>query len=162
MSHRNRRPDWRRIKSLRSYTIDEAASTLRVHRNAIRHWMKKGGLLALTDRRPFLIRGADLVAFLKGRRAAKRQRCTAGQLYCVKCRKPQTPAGGMTDYEPLKHDRGALVAICPVCETLMRRFVSKARLSALERDFDLKVTHHQESLVDTTLPSASCHFHSKD
>jgi len=32
MIRRNRRPDWRRIKTLRSYTIDEAANVLHVHR----------------------------------------------------------------------------------------------------------------------------------
>jgi hypothetical protein len=34
---RNRRADWRRIKSLLSYTVDEAARTLGVHRGTVRH-----------------------------------------------------------------------------------------------------------------------------
>ena len=117
---------------------------------------------ALTDRRPFLIRGADLVAFLKERRAEKRQRCGPRQIYCLKCRKPRTPAEETADYEPIDPNRGTLVGICPVCEALIRRFVSKARLPALAREFDLKFTHHQESLMDTATPGTSCHFHSKD
>jgi hypothetical protein len=57
MIRRNRRPDWRRIKTLRSYTIDEAARLLRIHRNSVRYWIK-GGLPVLADRRPHLILGA--------------------------------------------------------------------------------------------------------
>jgi hypothetical protein len=35
-TRRNRRPDRRRVKLLRSYTIDEVARTLGVHRNTVR------------------------------------------------------------------------------------------------------------------------------
>ena len=65
MIRRNRKPNWRRIKTLRSYTIDEAAKALGVHRNTIRHWIKKSGLRAFTDQRPHLIQGGDLVACLQ-------------------------------------------------------------------------------------------------
>ena len=99
MIRRNRKPNWRRIKTLRSYTIDEAAKALGVHRNTIRHWIKKSGLRAFTDQRPHLIQGGDLVACLQG--AASKRRCGPGQFYCVKCRQPQRSAEGMVDYEPV-------------------------------------------------------------
>jgi hypothetical protein len=86
MTRRNRRPDWRRIKALRSYTIDEAATALRVHRNAVRYWIKRCALPVFTDQRPHLIQGGDLVSFLKGRREAKRRSCGPGQFFCLKCR----------------------------------------------------------------------------
>jgi excisionase family DNA binding protein len=143
MIRRNRRPDWRRIKTLRSYTIEEAATALEVHRNAIRYWIKKGGLPVLADQRPHLILGTDLVAFLKARRATARRPCGPGQLFCLKCRQPQTPAGGMVDYQPTTPTRGVLVAMCPECETLMRRFVSRARLAVVAQQFDLKIEGHE-------------------
>ena len=52
---RNRRADWRRIKGKTSYTFDEAARALNIHRNTVRHWVKTGGLPALTGSRPHLI-----------------------------------------------------------------------------------------------------------
>jgi hypothetical protein len=137
MIRRNRRPDWRRIKTLRSYTIDEAASALQVHRNAVRYWIKKCALPVMTDRRPHLIHGAKLVAFLKHRREARRRKCEPGQFFCLKCRQPQTPAAGMVDYQPVSTARGVLVGMCPLCETLMRRFVSRARLPTVAAEFDL-------------------------
>ena len=161
MIRRNRRPDWRRIKTLRSYTIEESATTLHVHRNAVRYWIKKCGLPVFTDQRPHLIQGRDLVAFLKGRREATRQPCGPGKFFCLKCRQPQTSAEGMVDYQPITSQRGVLTGICPICETLMRRFVSQAQLSAVSREFNLQVGHREESLKDTAMPGLNCHFHSK-
>ena len=125
MIRRNRKPNWRRIETLRGYTIDEAAKALGVHRNTIRHWIKKSGLRAFTDQRPHLIQGGDLVACLQAQRAASKRRCGPGQFYCVKCRQPRRSAEGMVDYEPVTASRGALVAICPACGILMRRFISR-------------------------------------
>jgi excisionase family DNA binding protein len=162
MIRRNRRPDWRRIKTLRSYTIQEAADTLRVHRNAVRHWIKKCGLPALADRRPHLIRGADLIEFLKGRRAARRTKCGSGQLFCLKCRLPRSPAAGLVEYRASAAGRGSLIGICTVCETIMRRFVSKDRADAILAEFSASPARGQESLVDSARPALNCHLNTTD
>jgi hypothetical protein len=162
MIHRNRRADWRRIKTLYSYTIEEAATALNVHRNAIRYWIKKSGLLVLADRRPHLIPGGELVSFLKNRREARRRRCGPGQFFCLKCRRPQSAVDGTVDYRPLSALRGVLIGVCPACETRMQRFMSLARLRVVARDFNLQLRDHEESLKDTVTPSLSCHFHGED
>ena len=59
MTRRNRRPDRRRVKALRSYTIDEVARTLEIHRNTVRHWIK-AGLPVIDGKRPILMLGADI------------------------------------------------------------------------------------------------------
>lgn len=162
MTQRNRRPDWRLIKTLRSYTIDEVACVLRVHRNSVRYWIKQCGLPVLAERRPHLIHGADLVAFLKGRRAARRQKCGPGQFFCMKCRQPRAPMGGMVDYEPITYLRGSFIGKCPACETLMRRFVSRAQLDRIGRELSIQNAHLQESLRDTFPPSVYCLMNAKD
>jgi hypothetical protein len=105
MKRRNHRPDWRRIKSLRSYTIEETARLLQVHRNAVRYWIK-GGLPVLADQRPHLIHGGDLAVFLRERRQAKKQTCGPGRFFCMTCRHPRPPADGMVDYKPITSARG--------------------------------------------------------
>ena len=64
-----RRPDWRRIKSHRSYTVNECAEGLGVHKNTLRAWIKDG-LPVLSAGRPLLILGANLKAFLEERYAS--------------------------------------------------------------------------------------------
>jgi len=80
---RNRRADWRRIKGKYSYTVEEAARALNLHRNTVRNWVRRGGLPAMTGSRPYLILGVVLVEFLKARRLALKRKCGLGELYCL-------------------------------------------------------------------------------
>ncbi|MFO1184771.1 MAG: helix-turn-helix domain-containing protein [Bauldia sp.] len=159
---RNRRPDWRRIKSLRNFTYEEAARTLGVHRQTVRHWVSDQGLPAITDQRPILIVGSDLIAFLKKRRVAGKRRCGAGEMYCLKCRQPRRPVEGLIEYVPATASRGTLSAICPACTTLMWRFVSASRLREVERQFGVSLRPPHERLDDTARPSLSCHLVDED
>ena len=148
MTRRNRRPDRRRVKVLRSYTIDEVARTLEVHRNTVRHWIK-AGLPVIDDKRPTLMLGSDLAEFLLRRRDARRQPCRAGQMFCLKCRKPQEPAGRMADYVASSATSGALVGICPACNGLMYRRASVARFSDVVGALDVHMTRAQARIEDT-------------
>jgi hypothetical protein len=89
---RNRRADWRRIKSKYSYTTEEAARALNLHRNTVRNWIRRGGLPAMTESRPHLILGGVLVEFLKAKRLALKRKCGLGELYCLKCHRAASPA----------------------------------------------------------------------
>jgi hypothetical protein len=156
-TRRNRRPDRRRVKLLRSYTIDEVARTLEVHRNTVRHWIK-AGLPVIDDKRPILILGSDLAEYLLRRREARRQPCRAGQMFCLKCRKPQEPAGQMADFVASSANSGALVGICPACNRLMYRRVSVARLSEVAGALDVHMTRAQPRIEDTAIPNVNCHL----
>src|SRR5277367_868401 len=122
-----RHPNYRLVKIHRSYTVEEAASSLGVHKNTVREWVKVG-LPTNDDRRPMLILGPDLAAFLQDRRTKNKQTCRPGEIYCVRCRAPKCPAGGMADYLPASEKLGALQAICPDCHSIVNRRVSMAKL----------------------------------
>lgn len=153
----NRRADWRRIRTHLSYTYEEAARALSVHRMTVRHWVKHCGLPVLAVRRPHLILGADLIAFLKARRTAQRRKCGPGEMYCLKCRSPRKPAAGLLEYRVYSPSRGAIVGICTDCETLMYRFVSAHRAASLAAEFNMQLEHHHESLSGSANPSLNCH-----
>jgi Helix-turn-helix domain len=156
MKRRNRRPDRRRVKALRSYTIEDVARTLAVHRNTVRHWIK-AGLHIIDDKRPILILGSDLAEYLLRRREARRQPCLVGQMFCLKCRKPQEPAGRMADFVASSATSGALVGICPACNRLMYRRVSVARLSEVADALDVHIRRAQPRIEDTAIPNVKCH-----
>jgi excisionase family DNA binding protein len=155
MKRRNGRPDGRRVKSLRSYSIDEIARLLGVHRNTVRHWIRKG-LPVVDDRRPSLILGSELRAFLTRQRNARRQSCQPGQIFCVKCRKPREPFGKEADYVPSSPTAGALVGLCPVCGTLIYRRSSHARLAVVKGALDVQIKRPQSRIGDTTDPCVDC------
>jgi Helix-turn-helix domain len=155
-TRRTRRPDRRRLKALRSYTIEEVARTLEIHRNTVRNWIK-AGLPVIDSKRPILMLGSDLAEFLLRRRDARRQPCQAGEMFCLKCRKPREPAGRMADFVASSVTSGALVAICPVCEGLMYRRASVARLYVVAGALDVHVTWAQRRIEDTANPNVNCH-----
>ena len=76
-----------------------------------------------------LFTGRTLVAFLQARRRKGRRPCAPGEIYCVRCRKPQTPAGNRVTYVEMTPDRGNLVGKCPVCDAGLYRRVSLAKLT---------------------------------
>jgi excisionase family DNA binding protein len=157
MSAWRRRPDDRRIKSLRTYTIHEAAEALGVHRNTVRNYLRQG-LVSLREKRPTLIRGSDLKAFLASRRKARRQPCKLGQIFCIKCRSPKVPALGMVDYVPISQQLGSLTGFCPDCGTLINRWTSFKRLPEIQGQLEVQVTPPQQRLSVTDHPPSDCHF----
>ena len=98
--HVVKRLNARRVKLHRSYSVEEAARLLRVHKNTVRTWIKTG-LQPIDERRPTLILGRELARFLHDRRQRGRKRCQPGQLYCVRCRAPKDPAAGAAEYVPI-------------------------------------------------------------
>jgi hypothetical protein len=157
MKARGRTPDVRRIKSRYAYTTFEAADVLGVHRNTVRNWLREG-LASLNEKRPILMLGADLKAFLSSRRKARRRPCEAGQIFCIKCRSPKVPAFGMSDYVPISSTLGSLVGLCPDCGMLIRRWTSLARLEDAKGQLEVKITAPQKRLSGTASPPSNCHF----
>ena len=154
MSARRRPPNPRSIKVHRNYTVDEAARVLGVCRGTVRRWIR-GGLPALSDRRPILILGADLIDFLNAR-SQPRSRCGFGELYCVKCRAPRTAAGCMADFIPLTPRSGNLQAICETCGTLMHRAVSHRQLKSFEAILDVSIREASLRIGDLHCPFPRC------
>jgi excisionase family DNA binding protein len=154
----NRRADWRRIRTHLNYTYEEAARALLVHRVTVRHWVKHCGLKVLAVRRPYLILGADLVAFLKARRAAQKRKCGPGEMYCLKCRSPRKPAAGLLEHRVYSPSRGSIIGICTDCGTLMHRIVSARRAASVAAEFNMQLEHRHESLSGSATPSPNCHL----
>lgn len=125
---RSRRPNPRLAKIHRSYTVEEAATLYGVHRNTVREWIKKG-LPTVDQRRPTLILGSGLSEFLQLRRERNKRSCKPGEIYCVRCREPRTPAGDWLQYKPFTATQGNLFGICSCCDAWLYRRVSLAKLA---------------------------------
>ena len=143
------------VKIHRSYTIEDVARTLGVHKNSVANWLKNG-LTPIDDRRPILIQGLVLRAFLQERRNRQKRRCAVGELYCLKCRAPKPPLDGRAIYVPLSSSGGNLQGRCSDCFTIICRRVSNARLN--EFGAVLIITHRQVSprINDRQTPSLKC------
>lgn len=152
-----RTPNHRLVKIHRSYTVEEIARLFGHHKNTVRHWIREG-LPTLDDRRPMLLLGRDLVFFLKARRAKNKQTCGPGELYCVRCRSPKQPAGGMVEYSPITEKYGNLIAICPDCHAIMNRRVSLSRIGEFEGKVDIILPQGLQRLIESAKPTVNSDF----
>jgi hypothetical protein len=125
------------IKSLKCYTITEAAHAAGVTPRTIRAW-SRNGLRLMDSCRPVLIRGDDLLNHMKAQRQNRKAKTGPGEFYCLSCKAARKPAGNMADCTITGH-RATLMALCNSCETAMFKPVSKARLPALARILDLTI-----------------------
>ena len=146
------RPNYRAIKSRRPYLVEQAARTLSVHKNTVRRWIKQG-LPTVGGRGPVLMQGADIIDFLVGQRVDAKRPCPAGHVYCLKCRAPRRPAGGMGEYVPLKATSGDLSALCGDCMTMMHRRTKEADLDRLWPDLEITRRAAQTHLRPSPSPS---------
>ena len=67
----------------------------------------KAGLTTCDGKRPMLILGCELRAYLQARRNRRTSGpASLGKFYCVRCRAPKAPAGDMADYTPITETFG--------------------------------------------------------
>lgn len=137
------------VKIHRNYDVGEVASLFQVHKNTVREWIKNG--LATNDnKRPVLILGAILKNFLQAKRKRNKQKCQSFEIYCVRCRSPQLPAGKMVDYEALNNCSGRLIGICPVCDGIINKYISFVKLSEIQAKLDITNTKALEHINEST------------
>jgi hypothetical protein len=151
ITKRPRGPDHRLVKIHRTYTIQEAANVLGVHQHTVRAWIRND-LPLVDDKRPCLVRGLDLISYLKRRRARNKRPCGPGQIYCVKCRIPQTPASDMVDYIPRTDRTGDLIGFCPRCEKLIYRRISWVRFDEVCETLEVRIVQPHLRISDSASP----------
>ena len=124
----------------RTYSVDEVGRLYRVHNNTVRRWITEGGLQAIDDRRPTLVDGTVLRAFLTVRRANARRPTPAGMLHCFGCRDSRAPALGMADFIlPIGGGAGNLRALCGTCGSIMNRRARRDALRAILPDIEVRI-----------------------
>lgn len=151
---RSRHPNPKLAKIHRTYTVDEVARLLNVHKNTVRRWIKQG-LSTVDSRKPTLLHGLDLREFHEKRRKNAKRPCKPGEMYCVKCREPRRPAGAMADYLPISDTIGNLRGICPDCETFIHRRISKARIEDDCGDLDITFPEAASRIKERNFPTVN-------
>jgi hypothetical protein len=155
-----RHPNYRCIKIHRTYTVDEIARLFQLHPNTVRAWSKQG-LWPIDDRRPALFKGDVLAAFLRTRREKAKRPCRPGELYCLPCRQPKRPAGGVLEYIPSSPTVGNLRGICPTCHRTIHRRVNREKLSIVTGDLEVTLTAPAQRLLKRNDLLVKCELESE-
>ena len=150
------KPDLRRIRLNKCYSVQEGASLLGVSVGTFRSWIRKG-VPILQDIRPILVPGDGLKAWLKARAKARKHHCQPNELYCCHCRSPQKVKPGSIEIIPRNGKTVAIRALCNSCGTKMNKAGSLAKVLEIETAFGLN-THRQENLEVCESPAVIQHL----
>lgn len=145
------------IKLHRTYDVAELAARCGVHKNTVRQW-ERDGLVPIDDGKPKLFHGTAIRAFLIKRNASRRRPCSAGTLYCFRCREPRPPLPDLLEYVPITPSSGNLRAVCATCETVMHRRVAFTDLAVVMPGFVISTRQHVERLKGSPSTSLNCDF----
>lgn len=156
MAGKRSRYNVRLIRRDLSYTVDEIVACLGVHENTVRDWIKQG-LAVLDDKRPLLVHGAALIAFLRGRQSARQVKLAAHEFYCVKCRCARSASGGKARVSPRDNLTVNISATCAVCMTTVHKVSNLKKLHQYRQIFDF-TTLGKQHISDTQTPSVNCAF----
>ena len=150
-----RRLNPRLAKIHHSYSVEELARLFKIHKNTVRNWHKQG--LQPNDHfRPILTRGQEVQRFLLERKARRKLTCGPGQIYCLPCRAPKTPAGNIGECAQLGLATGMLQGICPDCDGMIYRLVNLKKLDLVRGDLEITIAPARPRIGDTTKPSVNC------
>ncbi len=131
---KKRKPDFRRIRPSKTYSLPEIAVALDRNIATVRRWVRDG-LPTLDRQRPLLVLGSELKAWLKAKWSARKQACQSGEIFCFKCRKPRKPRPGSVCIIPNNEKTVSIKAECDVCGTRMTQVGSRARVAEIEETF---------------------------
>jgi hypothetical protein len=129
---------------------------LGVHPHTVHRWIKHG-LPVVSTKRPHLIHGSDLRAYLQAQQPRK-HKLRAGEIYCLPCKAAKRAAGGRVDYFPETPAKGLLRGSCPTCGRSIYRLASLATLPTVCGDLSVTRRPPRLRLVDSPSPVGNVVF----
>lgn len=123
-----KRLPWRRVKTHRNYTFDEAGRILGVHKQTVSNWGKNCGLEVIADCKPYLVRGEVLRDFLQDRQATAKSPLGRFEMFCMSCRRARRPGFDLVEDISKASGPGMARGLCPDCGTWMHRAVSRSEI----------------------------------
>lgn len=156
MRKRKPKSDLRKIRLSKCYSILETAKLLGIGVNTVRAWIRLG-LQVLGSDKPILIPGDGLKSWLKARGAARKYKCLPDELYCLRCRRPQTVKTGSAVVTPRNNKTVTVQARCAICYARMNKTASLAKISEIQISFGLK-TLAQVNLEGCDNPTVNQHL----
>ena len=152
---RKKRYSHRKIRSNRVYYIHEIAELFGITKGTVRKWVKQGLKFVDRGKYGFLIRGEDLIHFLKEQQSRRRVKLFENEFYCSKCRRGRTSKGGKVTL--LNSGRRVaksansvqIKGICSHCGTTIRKFSSTQQIKAWIEDGTIKMRNFERLMIST-------------
>lgn len=137
-----------RAKLYLNYSVLEIAALFDVNKTTVSHWIS-AGLTPIDRKRPLLVTGVELRAFIKKRMAAMKRPSAPGEIFCIACKWPKAPIDARVDFQKVSATSGNIVGECPDCGLRIFRRVSLANMARdcgpLVVRFTDRAAHHNSA-----------------
>jgi len=123
------------IKYMYCYSSEEVATIFNVSEKTIRNW-RKDGLKTIDNNQPYLIRGLDLIEFIKNRNLKSTKPTQFNEMFCLSCKEPRS----FYKKEVKLEQQSKMIvaqALCSECKTKMRKNYKMESFSELKKNFTL-------------------------
>ena len=139
------------IKETLSYSTNDIAKRFSIHKRTVQEWYR-AGLPRIDNRKPSLVLGADLKAFLKARLNKRKSKCQKNELYCMKCKAPRQSRNNTVDIRFLSKTRMMIIGLCVECNTKTNKVDSTKNLTEIPKIFAIQQIHNRD-LIGSDIPS---------
>jgi hypothetical protein len=136
--------------------VDDVSRALGVCKATVRRWLK-AGLPALTDQKPALVLGKDLIAFLKTRAPVK-QTCRIEECFCLSCQTPRRPAFGEVELRLQEGGGGMITGLCRQCSSTMNKRVSARGVEQLRAILTVCIVQADGHISKGPPPCSNAHI----
>jgi hypothetical protein len=148
---RKRRPDMRRVRPTKTYSIGEIAAALDRDPATVGRWVRSG-LPTIDAARPVRIHGSDLKAWLDHRWNDPARKCGPAEIYCLSCRQPRRPLPGSVQVVPMNARTLRIGALCGDCQGRMSKLASAATASVWAGELRM-IERRKQNLIGSTAPN---------
>ncbi len=120
-----------------SYTLPEIAARLSMTKKSLYRWINEGLPVVLGQKKPILIRGDDLKAFINARNSKNKVKLKRHEFYCLRCRAPRRAKRGT-----ITKSGDTRKGECSVCNGKMQR-----KFRPYQKDYHISSTPVQMSTL---------------
>ncbi len=143
------------IESNRSYSTEKIQKLLKIHPQTIRGWVKEEGLQCVS-KKPMLIYGAILKAFIKTRNEKHKKTLDFKEMKCLKCRNISVPKDNQISIYNNQNGSIRAVGVCSNCDNEFSKLYKKNSTYELKNAFFIKPT--ESTLYNTSPISNKTHL----
>lgn len=125
------------VKFKKSYSTQEIADLFGVHVSTVHSWYRSG-LKKIDNKRPALVFGLDIIAFLNKKNKQNKKKCNSDELFCCKCKVPHKSKENKVYVRIMNEKKIMLIGSCEKCGTKMNKSGSFLKIEEYKKIFDVQ------------------------
>lgn len=118
-----------KIRKNYTYSVCDIADLYGITPDTVFRWIRKEGLKRNIVSKKYYVHSSDLKRFLEKRNRKNKHPCEDHEMFCCKCKKPQTPQKNSLKFKVNPNKVIRVYGLCRVCNTKTNKIVGANKWS---------------------------------